>query len=115
MLATHQEIQERLREEVNKAYDENSGAMPSYYTIQEMEYLDMVIHETLRCTNPVPFLSRVCTKDYAVPGYPQVTIRAEDEVYVNAAGIHMNPEFYPDPEKFIPERFSKEQRAMRHP
>ena len=115
ILATHPEIQEKLKEEVDEAYDENGGMMPTYYAIQEMEYLDMVIHETLRCTNPVPFLSRVCTKDYTVPEYPQVTIRPNDEVYVNAAGIHMNPAFYPDPKKFIPERFSKEQRAKRHP
>ena len=115
ILATHPEIQEKLREEVDKVYDENGGKMPSYYSIQEMDYLDMVIHETLRCTNPVPFLSRVCTRDYTVPEYPQVTIRANDEVYVNAAGIHMNPQYYPDPDKFIPERFSKEQKAKRHP
>ena len=115
ILATHPSIQEKLRSEVNEAYDENEGNMPPYYKIQEMEYLDMVIHETLRQTNPVPFLSRVCTKDYTVPDYPRVTIKPNDEVYINAAGIHMNPTFYPDPEKFIPERFTKEERAKRHP
>ena len=114
-LATHPNIQEKLRREVNEVYDENEGNKPPYHKIQEMEYLDMVIHETLRCTNPVPLLSRVCTKDYTMPDKPQVTIKPNDEVYINAAGIHMNPKFYPDPEKFIPERFTKEEKDKRHP
>ncbi len=37
------------------------------------------------------------------------------EVHINIAGIHTDPEIFPDPEVFNPERFSKEEKANRHP
>ena len=40
-----------------------------------MEYLDMVIHETLRLFSPSPVQIRVCTEDYNVPGHPNLIIR----------------------------------------
>ena len=80
-----------------------------------MEYLDMVIHETLRLFSPAQILIRVCTEDYAVPGHPQLTIREGDEVHINVSGVHRDPKHYPDPEQFIPERFSKTERAKRDP
>ena len=82
---------------------------------QEMEYLDMVIHETLRLFPPSPILIRVCTEDYAVPGHPQLTVKKGDEVHINVGGIHHDSRHYPDPEKFIPERFSKTEREKRDP
>ena len=115
ILATHPEIQDKLRNEVDKSFEENEGKMPKYAAVQEMEYLDMIIYETLRRFTPVAALGRVCTEDYQVPGYPGVTIKADSEIHVNASGMHMDPKIYPEPEKFIPERFSKEEKAKRHP
>ena len=115
ILATHPDIQDRLRDEVDRGYEENGGKMPKYAAVQEMEYLDMIILETLRRYAPVAIITRVCTEEYQVPGYPDVTLKVNDEVHVNCSGIHMDPKIYPEPEKFVPERFSKEEKAKRHP
>ena len=58
ILATHPDIQDRLRDEVDRGYEENGGKMPKYAAVQEMEYLDMIIHETLRRYAPLAILTR---------------------------------------------------------
>ena len=44
-----------------------------------------------------------------------MTIRAGDEIHISAQGIHRDPQHYPDPLRFNPENFSKENRARRNP
>lgn len=36
-------------------------------------------------------------------------------VLISALGLHMDPEFYPEPENFDPDRFSEENKKSRHP
>ena len=47
-LARNEEIQDRLRAEIEQAYEDSDKDTLSYETLQGMEYLDMVIHEGLR-------------------------------------------------------------------
>ncbi len=116
ILATHPEIQDKLQAEVDNAYEENTGckALP-YDVVQGLEYLDMVLQETLRRYIPVGVLTRVCTQDYVVPGHPHLKLKPGDELVVNSAGLHMDPNIFPDPEMVIPERFSKDGKASRSP
>jgi len=46
-LATNPDVQERLQEEIDSVWNEDDE-MPSYETVQELVYLDMVLSETLR-------------------------------------------------------------------
>ncbi len=91
ILATHPEIQDKLCEEVDEACEASGGNMPGYAAIQEMEYLDMLIHETLRRYTAIGVLMRVCTEDYALPGYPNVKIKKDHDLHVPVCGIHMDP------------------------
>lgn len=57
-------------------------------------------------------LVRTTTKTY-VPRNPKYTIEEGTGVLISTLGIHHDPEFYPEPEKFIPERFDEEQIQQR--
>ncbi|PSN29383.1 hypothetical protein C0J52_26972 [Blattella germanica] len=55
--------------------------------------------------------------DYELPapdGKGTVTIKAGTSIYIPLLGIQMDPEYYPDPEKYDPERFTEENKQNRH-
>lgn len=61
------------------------------------------ISETLRKYPPVAFLERKCLNDYKIDD--NLTIEKGNPVYINVLAIHYNEEYYPEPEKWLPERF----------
>lgn len=52
-------------------------------------------------------LARTCVKDYQIPGTHK-TIEKGTEVFIPIHGLHRDEKYYPDPEKFDPDRFSVE-------
>jgi cytochrome P450 family 6 len=70
--------------------------------------------ETLRKYPPMPLVDRVANTDFVIPG-TNITIEKGTSVYVPLLGIQMDPEVFPDPEHFDPERFNEENRITRHP
>lgn len=61
----------------------------------------------------IPMLNRECTADYKVPGSDLVLEKGQ-LVFIPIIGLHQDPEYYPDPERFEPDRFTKEGKATRH-
>lgn len=61
----------------------------------------------------LPVLTRECSKDYTLPG-TTFWIPKGTSVFIPVIGLHKDPEIYPDPEKFDPERFSEEAKNSRH-
>ncbi|NXW56494.1 THAS synthase, partial [Eurystomus gularis] len=85
---------------------------PDYQNVQELPYLDMVIAETLRMYPPAFRFTREAAKDCIVLGQ---RIPAGAVIETAVGHLHHNPEFWPEPEKFIPERFTEEAKKERHP
>nr|AAL93295.1 cytochrome P450 CYP6P3 [Anopheles gambiae] len=112
-LAKNPDIQERLREEINRAIAENGGEV-TYDVVMNIKYLDNVIDETLRKYPPVESLTRVPSVDYLIPGTKHV-IPKRTLVQIPAYAIQRDPDHYPDPERFNPDRFLPEEVKKRHP
>jgi len=110
-LAVNRDIQDRLREEVQQHLAEGNGKI-SYESLSKMSYMDMVISETLRKYPPVILLDRLCVKRYELPpsqpGCKNIIVEPNNTVQFPVYAIHHNPEYFPDPDKFDPERFSDE-------
>lgn len=105
-LATNADLQEKVREEINHVLKQHGGKL-TYNAINEMKYMTQVIDETLRKYPPLNLITRQCIKDYVEPS-SGVTIEKGTKVQISAWGLHMDPEYFPDPERFDPERFSEE-------
>ncbi|XP_078609011.1 cytochrome P450 3A8-like [Branchiostoma floridae x Branchiostoma japonicum] len=108
--ALNQEEQDKAREEVNKIMEDRD--LVDYEAVHEMSYLEMCCMETLRLYPPIPNTGRVVSEEVKVQW---LTIPKDMMVLVPIVAIHYDPERWPEPKKFIPERFTKEAREKRDP
>lgn len=113
-LSNHPDIQQKLQEEVDQAFEAADGEFPDYTTVQSLPYVDMVIHETLRLYSPAPLSMRTCTQDYILPG-TDFTIKRNDTLSFCVEGFHTDPRYFSHPDQFYPEHFSKEEKSLRNP
>ncbi|KAM8953714.1 cytochrome P450 3A9-like [Pelodytes ibericus] len=109
-LAIHPDVQQKLQEEIDTFLPDK--ATPTYDILMQMEYLDMVIQETLRMYPPAGRIERVAKHNFEING---VLIPKGTVTMIPAYALHMNPEVWPEPEEFRPERFTKENRANKNP
>lgn len=109
IMATEPEIQEKVFEEIQQEIGDNELTPEN---INQLQYLDMVINETLRMYPPVIRFDRVASIDYQLNNY---RIPKGFLVSVPIYAIHHDPKNWSDPEKFIPERFSSTEKTKHHP
>ncbi|XP_063090254.1 cytochrome P450 3A9-like [Cavia porcellus] len=109
-LATNPDVQKKLQQEIDAALP--NKALPTFDVLVEMEYLDMVVNEVLRLYPVGNRLERVCKKDVQVNG---VLIPKGTTVMVPTYALHLDPENWPEPKEFRPERFSKKNKDLINP
>lgn len=112
-LSINQELQDKTRNEIEKVLAQHDGEA-TYDAIMNMEYCGQVINESMRKYTPGNVLLRICTKDYQVPG-KDLVIEKGLNLMLPMHAIHNDPEFFPNPDKFDPERFSPEEVKKRNP
>ncbi|XP_077296726.1 cytochrome P450 9e2-like [Arctopsyche grandis] len=113
-IAANPDVQKKLRDEVDQAAEANGGKL-DYDTIHSLSYLDMIFSETLRLYPPALTVQRLCTKPYVLPpsdpkGQP-FEVPLGMTVIIPIYSLHMDPEHFPEPEKFDPERFNDENKS----
>ena len=88
----------------------------TYSDIQNMDYLDAVICETLRYHCIIAILARVLgpNTEYKIPG-TDLILPPNTQVEIDVPAIHFDTEHYANAQNFDPEHFSKEAKARRHP
>lgn len=123
-LALNPAIQSKLRNDIKMVINKHGGQF-SYDAMMNMHYVDKVINgnlyyttfskhqipvlyinivtETLRKYPPVPLLMRQSTHEYPVPD-SNIFLPSGSSIYIPIYSIHHDPEVYPNPEAFDPDR-----------
>jgi cytochrome P450 len=105
-LARHPEATRRLRDEQGRVL---GGASPSAHQLEkDMPYLDMVLDEVLRMYPPAWIGPRRAVREFEFGGW---TVPRDAYVNYCSWASHRLPEVFPEPEAFIPERFTRERKA----
>ncbi|XP_050501561.1 cytochrome P450 4C1-like isoform X2 [Diabrotica virgifera virgifera] len=101
-LANHPEVQEKAFMEQKEMFGNFSDAKPTVSQFQDMKYLDLVIKETLRLYPSVPVLGRRLPEDMEYDGH---LLPKGMNILLSTFAMHRCKEYFPEPLKFIPERF----------
>ena len=111
LLGRHPEVQARLQQEVDAVYPEDTGVLTADH-LARLTYMELVIKESMRMFPAVSMVGRRLCEDMEVAGH---TVPADSVCYVMIYVMHRNPEVWPEPDVFRPERFTKENSCGRHP
>lgn len=109
-LAKNPKIQQELINEIDQVAASLQGESVKCETLNSMRFLEMVIYETLRKWPPIPFGSRICTKDCTI-----ITDECEQFKFLKGDLIHLpfkliqnDAKYFIKPELFFPSRFNSE-------
>jgi len=110
-LLQNPDIQQRLYEEAKETQESLKGEPLNYDAIMKMKYMDMVVSESLRKWALAAATDRVCSKDYTLrddDGTVQFEFKKGDRINIPIIGLQWDDRYFPEPQKFDPERFSDE-------
>ncbi|XP_054013369.1 methyl farnesoate epoxidase-like isoform X1 [Hylaeus anthracinus] len=103
-MVVHQDVQRKLQQEIDSVIPPDR--LPDLSDMPKLPYARAVMTETQRRWTVIPVIGprRVLQKtrleNYRIP--------KDSTVLINLNSVHMDPDIFPDPEKFQPERFLKD-------
>jgi cytochrome P450 len=101
LLAQHPSALERVQREI--AFLERRP--PGYEDLSRLKYTRSVVDETMRLYPPVWVISRTAVADDMVGGF---RVPAGSEILIFPYITHRHPGWWPEPDRFLPERFAAE-------
>lgn len=112
LLAQNPHDQEKCLRELDQIFANRDKRSPTMADLREMKYLEQCIKESLRLYPSVPILARTVGEDINMGG---IVLPKGSTALLNIVATHRLTHFYPDPEKFDPDRFNPENCDKRHP
>ena len=107
-LEENPEVESKLLDEAKNILQGNT---PQLDDLRALEYTRMVIDETMRLYPPAWVIGRHSLGDDEIDGYH---IPKGINTLIPVYAIHRDKRYWDEPEKFIPERFSKEKTKSYH-
>lgn len=99
LLGEHPQVEARLHAELDAVPEQDLGSLQS---LEALKYANCVIRESLRVYPPVWVISRRTIEADTLAGYQ---VPAGTDVFFSPWFVHRHPDFWPDAERFMPERF----------
>ncbi|XP_023219934.1 uncharacterized protein LOC111621915 [Centruroides sculpturatus] len=110
-LAINQTVQEKLYQEIKETVKDNEEL--DYDTVFGMKYLETVVQEVLRFYSPNPRLERRSVEDYKIKD-TNIVIPKSTLIAIPTYVLCHDPNYFPNPEKFDPDRFLPENKEKIH-
>jgi cytochrome P450 len=107
LLGEHPEIEGRLHEELDGVL---GGRTPGTADLERLGYLRMVLAETMRLYPPAWLLGRRALADCTIGGHQ---VKTNDIIFMSQYVTHRDPRWYPEPDRFDPQRWTPEETARR--
>ena len=102
-LAKNPQVQKQLEDEADNALWIKENRTPTYQELEESSKIaSAVLQETMRLAPPVWVAPRIATTDCIIDG---VKIPKGAHVLVSQYVTHRNPRYFPEPEKWRPDRW----------
>jgi cytochrome P450 len=105
LMSQHPEVERKLRRELDTTLQ---GRAPRPEDLPRLAYTEKVIKEAMRLYPPAWGLGRTAIKPCEVGGYE---VPEGASVVMSQWVMHRNPLFFPDPERFSPDRWTSERVA----
>lgn len=109
LLAQHPNKQDRLQAELDQTL---AGDCPTADTALRLTFARQVIEETMRLYPALWILERRAQREDELSGFH---VPARRVVFWSPYVTHRHEDFFPEPERFDPQRFAPEQAHGRHP
>ena len=107
LLANHPEVAKRLFEELDRVV---GTSLPRPEDFPNLVYTRMVFAESMRLYPPICAVARTVNEEYEVGGH---LLKAGTVVQACQYTMHRDPRFFPEPQRFDPERFTPTAQASR--
>uniref|UniRef100_A0A6G1S3M1 Cytochrome P450 3A24 n=1 Tax=Aceria tosichella TaxID=561515 RepID=A0A6G1S3M1_9ACAR len=110
VLSFHQTIQEKLYQTIKSLarIDEQNKVSFDYDSLTSCQYLDAVVSETLRAMCPLFLNDRVASDNYYLESH-DLSLPKGTKILLPLYAMMNDPDYWPDPDVFDPERFMPEQ------
>ena len=108
LLSQYPEARKRMQVEVDEVLQ---GRRPTFEDLERLPWTNAVLQESMRIHPPVPAMSRVASRDDVIDGEP---VPEGTVLIVLPYLIHRDPDLWPNPEGFDPERFMPGATRGRH-
>ncbi|CAH0386838.1 unnamed protein product [Bemisia tabaci] len=105
LLSLHPEYQERIRKEVEEVMKKHNTTEFTYEVVRDLHFIEQCLRETARLYPNNTALTRVCTEDITLAG-TDCTLKKGQRVIFSPYSVHRDPQYFGDPDKFDPDRFS---------
>lgn len=99
ILDSKPDIEQQVHAEIDEVLD---GRPACYDDFPKLDYLRRVVTEVLRMYPPLWITTRIATSDVDLGGY---RIPAGADVFFSSYALHRNPDYYPEPDRFDPDRW----------
>jgi len=107
LLSQNPDVEARLHEEVDEVL---GGRVPTMMDVARLPYTEMVLSESMRLYPPAWALQRTALNDCEIGGY---VIPKGSQVLMSQYVMHHDARYFPDPERFDPERWTQAARDSR--